>query len=38
MNANLVNQSVQRFYKGDKTLADPVWFLLAFEMWRENWG
>ena len=38
MNPNLVTQSIKRFYEGDSTLSSPLWFLLAFEMWRENWG
>lgn len=38
MNVNLVKQVIQRFYLGDSTLTTPLWFLLAFEMWRENWG
>lgn len=38
MDATLVSQSVDRFFRGDVTLATPLWLLLAFEMWRENWG
>lgn len=38
MDAKLVGQSLKRFYEGDDTLSSPVWFLLAFEMWREHWG
>lgn len=38
MDAVLVRRYVDRFFGGDKTLATPLWLLLAFEMWRENWG
>ncbi|HZD52494.1 MAG TPA: asparagine synthase (glutamine-hydrolyzing) [Woeseiaceae bacterium] len=38
MDPVLVRRSVDRFFKGDMTLATPLWLLLAFEMWRENWG
>lgn len=36
--AALVRNALQNFYDGNKTLGTPVWFLLAFEMWREQWG
>lgn len=38
MDSNLVQQSVERFYEGDELVAQRLWFLLAFEMWRDNWG
>jgi len=38
MDARLITQSIKRFDEGDTTLSSPLWFLLAFEMWRENWG
>ena len=36
--ADLVKQATKRFDSGDTTLSTPLWYLLAFEMWRENWG
>jgi asparagine synthase (glutamine-hydrolysing) len=38
MDAKLVRQSVESFYKGVSTRSTPLWFLLSFEMWREKWG
>jgi len=26
-----------RFYAGDNTLANALWFVLMFQMWREQW-
>lgn len=34
----IVQQLVKNFYAGDNTLGSPLWFLLAFEMWREKWA
>lgn len=34
----LVRQSIDDFYSGDTRLTTKIWFLLAFEMWRERWG
>ncbi len=36
--AKMVKQATTRFYRGDTTLSTPLWYLLAFEMWRETWG
>lgn len=33
----IVQRVVKNFYAGDNTLGSPLWFLLAFEMWREQW-
>jgi asparagine synthase (glutamine-hydrolysing) len=38
MDADLVAETVKRFEAGDTTLGTPLWSLLAFEMWREQWG
>ena len=38
MDPKLVSRSIESFYKGDSTRGTPLWFLLSFEMWRENWG
>jgi asparagine synthase (glutamine-hydrolysing) len=37
MDPALVDSVVRRFYAGDGALGRPVWLLLAFELWRENW-
>jgi len=34
----MVSALVKRFYAGDTRVAQQVWFLLAFEQWRETWG
>lgn len=36
MDARLVRLLVDSFYKGNRDLTTPLWFLLAFEMWREK--
>jgi asparagine synthase (glutamine-hydrolysing) len=36
--ANVVQRSVRAFYDGDRKVAEQIWFLLAFELWREKWG
>lgn len=33
-----VNRIVEDFHAGKTSLADPLWFLLTFEMWRERWN
>ncbi len=33
-----VRETVEAFYHGRATQSTPLWFLLAFEMWREQWG
>jgi len=38
LDAPLVTQSIRRFIAGDDTLSTPLWYLLAFEMWRDKWG
>ena len=37
MDSQLVDQIVTDFYAGNTLLAEPLWFLLTFEMWRERW-
>jgi asparagine synthase (glutamine-hydrolysing) len=37
MDPAFVDSVVRRFYAGDDALGRPVWLLLAFELWRENW-
>jgi asparagine synthase (glutamine-hydrolysing) len=38
MDPETVDSVVTDFYAGDGLQASRVWHLLAFEMWRENWG
>lgn len=38
MNEQLVERVVADFYAGNTLLAEPVWCLLTFEMWRERWA
>jgi len=38
MDWKLVRQLVKNFHRGDADLTSPVWFILAFEMWRERWA
>jgi asparagine synthase (glutamine-hydrolysing) len=38
MDASLVTETVKTFYEGQTILGRQLWYLLAFEMWRENWG
>ena len=38
MDAKLVSNTVAAFYQGNLKLSTPLWHLLAFEMWREEWG
>jgi asparagine synthase (glutamine-hydrolysing) len=38
MDSKFVHQSIESFYKGDSSRSSTLWFLLSFEMWRENWG
>lgn len=33
----MVSQLTRDFYAGNDRLKSPLWFLLAFEMWRESW-
>jgi asparagine synthase (glutamine-hydrolysing) len=37
MDHQLVRRVVETFYAGNQTLAQHLWYLLAFEMWRERW-
>jgi asparagine synthase (glutamine-hydrolysing) len=34
----VVRRLVRDFYDGNGRSAEQVWFLLAFELWREKWG
>ena len=34
---SVVQHVVDGFYRGDRKLTTQLWFLLAFEMWREEW-
>jgi asparagine synthase (glutamine-hydrolysing) len=36
--AGIVQRLVRSFYDGDGRVAEQLWFLLAFELWREKWG
>ncbi len=36
--ATVVELTTRRFLKGDDRLTTQLWFLLAFEMWREEWS
>jgi len=38
LDSHIVAQITADFYKGNKSLASQLWFLLAFEMWREKWA
>jgi asparagine synthase (glutamine-hydrolysing) len=38
MDPLLVRRVLRDFFGGAPHLTLPVWFLLAFEMWREHWG
>lgn len=38
MDSRLIRQLVKNFYAGNADLTSPLWFVLAFEMWREQWG
>lgn len=33
----MVSQLTDNFYGGTDRLKSPLWFILAFEMWRETW-
>jgi asparagine synthase (glutamine-hydrolysing) len=37
MDHQLVKRVVDDFYAGNDALVQPLWILLAFEMWRERW-
>lgn len=37
LNWPVVLELVKAFYSGDNSLASRLWFMLAFEMWREHW-
>jgi asparagine synthase (glutamine-hydrolysing) len=37
LDSRIIAQVKADFYRGDKSLASQLWFLLAFEMWREKW-
>jgi asparagine synthase (glutamine-hydrolysing) len=38
LNSRIIERITSDFYSGDKSLASQLWFLLAFEMWREKWA
>jgi asparagine synthase (glutamine-hydrolysing) len=38
MDSKMVLNVVSAFEAGNKSLTTPLWFLVAFEMWREHWG
>jgi asparagine synthase (glutamine-hydrolysing) len=33
----MVRQLKEDFYAGTRRLKSPLWFMVAFEMWRETW-
>jgi asparagine synthase (glutamine-hydrolysing) len=35
---DIVQRLVRDFYGGNGRAAEQLWFLLAFELWREKWG
>ena len=37
-NAAMVKSTIDDFYAGDSRLTTKLWYVLAFEMWREKWG
>ena len=38
MDHKMIRQVVDNFQAGDATLSARLWFILSFEMWREQWG
>ena len=38
LDAGIVSNVVRDFYAGDSKLTTRLWYLLAFEMWREKWA
>ena len=38
MDPRMVSRVVTDYYAGNVSLAEPLWFLLTFEMWRERWN
>ncbi len=36
--SSVVQRVLDGFYQGDGRLAEQLWFLLAFELWRDKWG
>ena len=38
MDHRLIEQTKRAFLAGNNNLTGFVWFVLAFEMWREQWG
>lgn len=38
MDGKQIKHLVNDFYAGNSYLTTPLWFVLAFEMWREHWG
>lgn len=37
MDSRIVDRMVRSFFAGNTHLAEPIWFLMTFEMWRERW-
>jgi asparagine synthase (glutamine-hydrolysing) len=37
LDSNMVNQLRSEFYAGAQRLKSPLWFVFAFEMWRQTW-
>ena len=37
MEPKFVRQLVNNFYAGNGYLTSSIWYILAFEMWRERW-
>jgi asparagine synthase (glutamine-hydrolysing) len=38
LDASVVRRVVDGFYRGDSGVSSQLWFLLAFELWRDRWG
>lgn len=37
MDPSIIKHTIEDFYAGNTSLAERLWFLLTFEMWRERW-
>lgn len=37
LDPTIVSKLVRGFYEGNANMATPLWFVLAFEMWRSEW-
>jgi asparagine synthase (glutamine-hydrolysing) len=38
MDWKMIDDLMRDFFAGNDRLTSPVWFVLAFEMWRERWA